>query len=87
MNWFKTYLSKRKQFVTINGMNSDQEQVDYGVIQGSTLGPLLFLIYINNLSKTQITGNIYLFANDAAIFIEGDDWEAVFQSARDDMHI
>jgi len=73
LNWFKIYLSNRKQFVSINGMNSDQESVNYGVIQGSTLGPLLFLIYINNLSKIPISGDMFLFADDAAICFQGND--------------
>jgi len=85
LNWFKTFLSKRKQFVTINGANSDSESIDYGVIQGSTLGPLLFLIYVNNLSKIPVSGNLYLFADDCLVFFEGDDWDAVFETAMRDI--
>ena len=83
--WFKTYLWKRKQFVTINGANSDSESIDYSVIQGSTLGPLLFLIYVNNLSKIPVSGNLYLFADDCLVFFEGDDWDAVFETAMRDI--
>ena len=47
LNWFKSYMSERSQFVTVNGSDSNLMRITCGVPQGSTLGLLLFLIYIN----------------------------------------
>ena len=51
LEWFKSYLSNRFQAVFINGVLSEHNQIKCGVLQGSTLGPLLFLTYINDLSS------------------------------------
>ena len=63
-NWFKSYLFNRKQFVLINGHISNQTSVKYGVPQGSVLGPLLFLIYINELNLAIKFCKVHHFADD-----------------------
>ena len=67
-DWFKSCLSDRKQFVSINGYNSDLIPVIYGVPQGSVLGPLLFLIYINDLHKAIRYCKVHHFADDTNLF-------------------
>ena len=63
-DWFKSYLSDRKQFVSINSHDSNLASVLYGVPQGSVLGPLLFLIYINDLNQAIKFCKVQHFADD-----------------------
>ena len=62
--WFKTYLSNRKQDVSINGCDSNLADVKFGVPQGSVLGPLLFLVYINDLSQALKFCKVLHFADN-----------------------
>ena len=61
---FRGYLSNRKQFVSINCHDSNLASVLYGVPQGSVLGPLLFLIYINDLNQAIKLCKVHHFADD-----------------------
>ena len=66
--WFKSYLTNRKQFVTTGIIASEQKSVTCGVPQGSVLGPLLFLLYINDFNKSSSVLDLHLFANDSNLF-------------------
>jgi len=69
-SWFKSYLSHRSQYVNINNIQSTLESVDYGVPQGSVLGPLLFLLYINDIGFIPgLDVNPKNFADDTNIFV------------------
>ena len=78
------YLSDRKQRVVLNGIQSSWKQIHSGVPQGSVLGPLLFLIYINDLADG-ISSNIKLFADDASLFIKVKDVEQAHLTLTSDL--
>ena len=69
--WISDYLSNRKQFVTYNQCKSEMNNVNIGVPQGSILGPLLFLLYVNDLPTISSHLNFIQFADDTSIFIKG----------------
>ena len=70
LDWFKSYLSNRKQTVSINGSISNYELISCGVPQGSVLGPLLFLIYINDIFNSSKVFSFHLFADDTSMLCE-----------------
>ena len=68
LEWFKSYLNSRKQYVYINGETSQLKDIACGVPQGSVLGPFLFLIYINDLPNISKDLHFFLFADDTNIY-------------------
>ena len=63
-NWFRSYLSERQQTCVINGCSSNSHFVRCGIPQGTILGPLLFLIYINDLPNCLTYSRAHMFADD-----------------------
>ena len=76
-NWFKSYLTNRQQFVSVNGFNSSKKTMHYGVPQGSVLGPLLFLIYINDLNKAIKFCTTHHFADDTNLLYIGQSLKQI----------
>ena len=73
LQWIKSYFSNRTQFVQINDTRSSEQIIRCGVPQGSILGPLLFILYINDLPKTTRLAECLLFADDTSIFYSNSD--------------
>ena len=73
-SWFVSYLTNRKQVVSVNGVTSGEQVVSCGVPQGSVLGPLLFLIYINDFHNSSDLFEFHLFADDANLFCGNKDF-------------
>ena len=76
-----SYISSRKQFTSFINDDSDHADVIYGVPQGSVLGPLLFLIYINDIVNCSTTGEFVLYADDTNIFVTGESKHDVFRKS------
>ncbi|KXJ26086.1 putative RNA-directed DNA polymerase from transposon BS [Exaiptasia diaphana] len=74
LDWFKSYLSDRQQFVCIQKSNSSKKQVRQGVPQGTILGPILFLVFVNDLHLScNNTGNLDMYADDVTLSTSSKD--------------
>ena len=78
--WFQNYLSEREQFVSINGAESSMQSIICGVPQGSVLGPLLFLLFINDLPNATEFLTL-LFADDTTFQMSGTNLNLLFEQS------
>ena len=83
--WFEDYLSNRHQRVVYNGVSSHWCKINAGVPQGSVLGPLLFLIFINDLPDI-VESSVRLFADDTTLFVIADDLEEATLTLNGDLY-
>jgi hypothetical protein len=84
-NWLASYLLNRSQFTIYNGIESNISKINCGVPQGSILGPLLFLLYINDLANVSPIMTPIMFADDTNFFISGRKIEDVMAIANNEL--
>ena len=77
----RRYLCNRKQFTDFKNTHSEPCEMKFGVPQGSVLGPLLSLLYINDITNASQLGHFILFADDTNIFVTGKTEEEAFSRA------
>ena len=85
LKWFKSYLNERQQYVNLQGTESQIKCVTCGVPQGSIIGPLLFILYINDMAN--VSNKIFpiLFADDTTVLIEGNNLDVIMTSLNSEL--
>ena len=86
-DWFQDYLNNRTQSTRYNNHISNPQCIKYGVPQGSVLGPILFLIYINDLPNIFTKLKTILFADDSSLYLSGTETTTMINSANEDLQV
>lgn len=85
-DWFLSYLSGRNQVVRVGSECSDAMPVEFGLPQGSILGPTLFLLYLSDISNIPLgSGETICYADDTAIIFQSTSWEQVYEATEQGM--
>ena len=87
LKWFTSYLADRKQYTTVNNIDSQLKDILYGVPQGSVLGPLLFLVYINDLNRAITYSYIRHFADDTNVLYRDKSFRKINQRINFDLKL
>ena len=83
ITWLQSYLSERIFFISIENQLSDYGRISCGVPQGSILGPLLFLIYINGMPQA-VNSNLFLYADDSYLMFQHKEVEEIEKALKND---
>lgn len=83
--WFQSYLSDRKQSVSVSNVLSEPLNITCGVPQGSILGPILFLLYINDISNASSLFQFTLFADDTCLFLKHNNKKELFKTTNNEL--
>ena len=78
LKWYESYLTDRSQYATYDGMQSNTLSIRCGVPQGSILGPLLFVIYMNDICNVSEFLFTILYADDTCVLVNGTDLDILF---------
>ena len=87
LQWFKSYLTNRSQYVTYDGTQSTTRYITCGVPQGSILGPLLFVIYMNDISNVSELLFTVLYADDTCVLINGADLDNIVKILNNELKL
>lgn len=87
LDWFRSYLSNRKQYVQYRSTASNKLNINCGVPQGSVLGPLLFIIYTNDLPNIIRNTKAILFADDTTLYVSSNNIESMFDTMNTQLHV
>ena len=85
LSWFKSYLTNRKQFCMINGAESDIGVIELGIPQGSCLGPLLFILYINEIPQAIKQSTISMHADDTSLCYQSSNMTQLIEAINIDL--
>ena len=87
INWFRNYLTQRRQITTVNGNESQSSFVQNGVPQGSILGPLLFIMFLNDLTKVVEKCSMSLYADDTCVYYASKNPQELESALNNDLSL
>ena len=87
LKWFGSYLTNRSQFIMYDNIQSETRSIKSGVPQGSILGPLLFIIYMNDICNVSDLLYTIMYADDTSVIMRGNNLESLIQSVNSELYL